>query len=201
MGILVIIAGFAGSGKSTLAEKLAKKLKLRCIHASGLLRQLQAKKFREINPDASGMNSGWWESGEGRQYMKKRLADGSMDRELDKELLKLADEAEKKKEGMVLDSWTMPWLCKKGFKIWLSASPETRAKRAAGRDGIPPGEALKRVLERDSQTKKIYEKLYGFKLGEDFRPFHLVLETDGMDEEQVFREAGSAVGKHFNMKR
>ncbi|MFH1225635.1 MAG: cytidylate kinase family protein [Candidatus Diapherotrites archaeon] len=193
--LLVIVAGFAGSGKSTLADKLAKALKAKCVHASGVLKEMRKKKAAKIDLHACRHNTGWWESEEGKAYMRRRLEDSTMDKELDKHLLKLIAQAKKKKQALVLDSWTMPWLSKEGFKIWLRASAEKRAGRIAGRDGIPAADALKKLRERDAQTAQIYKNIYGFSLGEDLRPFNLVIETDELDEEGVFAEALGEVKK------
>jgi cytidylate kinase len=79
----------------------------------------------------------------------------------------------------------MPWLLKKGFKIWLEASQEKRAERIAKRDGISASEALKALRNKEKRTKTIYKKLYSFSLGEDFAPFHLILDTDNLNAEEV----------------
>jgi len=89
--------------------------------------------------------------------------------------------------NVVLDSWTMPWLLKEGFKIWLEASEHVRAQRIAKRDGISIEEALRLMRERESKTKKIYERLYGFRLGEDFEPFHVILDVNNLNQEEVFK--------------
>ena len=81
----------------------------------------------------------------------------------------------------------MPWLLKTGFKIWLVASVEKRAERIAKRDKIPVNEALQVLKEKEARTKAIYKKLYGFRLGEDFEPFNLVLDTDNLDAGEVFQ--------------
>jgi len=81
----------------------------------------------------------------------------------------------------------MPWLLPYGFKIWLSASVEKRTERIIKRDSITIREALDVMKERESKTKAIYQKLYGFALGEDFAPFHLVMDTDNLDADEVFR--------------
>jgi cytidylate kinase len=81
----------------------------------------------------------------------------------------------------------MPWLLKKGFKIWLEASPEKRAERIAKRDGISVEEALEALRIKEERTRAIYRKLYGFSLGEDFTPFHLILDTDNLKAEEVFQ--------------
>jgi cytidylate kinase len=91
------------------------------------------------------------------------------------------------KGDVILDSWTMPWLLKEGFKIWLEVTPKERAKRIARRDRLSPEEALKSLEGRDARTSKIYERLYGFKLGEDFSPFNFVLDTNNLEAYDVFR--------------
>jgi CMP/dCMP kinase len=189
---VIIVSGFAGSGKSTLADSLSQELGLRCIHASDLLKQLKEKQAGELDTAKTVGGKGWWESKEAEEYMKKRLEDESMDRKLDELLLQ---EIEKGK--VVLDSWTMPWLSKKGFKIWLSASPETRAKRISGRDFLPEKEVAEKIKKRDAETAAIYKKIYGFELGKDFSPFNLILETDSLSEKQVFEKVLKEVKKNF----
>ena len=81
----------------------------------------------------------------------------------------------------------MPWLFDEGFKIWLDASLEVRASRAAKRDKISLEKAKKLIMEREEKTREIYRRLYGFKLGEDFSPFHVILDTDKLDADEVFQ--------------
>ena len=115
-------------------------------------------------------------------FLQKRITDPAFDKRIDDRLLKLANEGD-----VVLDSWTMPWLLDKGFKIWLEASTEVRAKRVVTRDSISFDEALNALTEKDEQTRKIYKNLYGFDLGHDLSPFDLVLATDDLEPDDVFR--------------
>jgi cytidylate kinase len=174
--IVVCISGMAGTGKSTLAKKLAQKYKLRYYSGGDALKALAAEE---------GYNSscnGWWESPEGLRFLKKREKNLKFDKAVDDKLLESAQ-----KGNVLLDSWTMPWLLKTGFKIWLIASIEKRAERIAERDKITIKEARRVLKEKEAGTKAIYKKLYGFSLGEDFAPFHLVLDTDRLSAEQVFQ--------------
>jgi len=116
------------------------------------------------------------------RFLERRSKDPRFDETVDKKLLKLAQQG-----NVVLDSWTMPWLLKEGFKILLKASPEKRAERIARRDGISVKEALKALKSKEEKTKAIYKKLYGFSLGEDFTPFYLILDTNNLDRKEVFR--------------
>lgn len=166
----------AGSGKSTLAKKLAKRYGLRYYSGGDALKALA------MDEGYSPIEHGWWESQEGLRFLKKRAEDPQFDKEVDKKLLELARQG-----NVVLDSWTMPWLLKEGFKIWLEASIEKRAERIAKRDKISLEEALKALESKEKQTKAIYRELYGFSLGEDFTPFKLILDVDNLEAREVFQ--------------
>lgn len=174
--IVVCISGMAGTGKSTLAKKLAQKYKLKYYSGGDALKALATEE---------GYNSssrGWWESPEGLGFLEKREKNLKFDKAVDDKLLEYAQQG-----NVLLDSWTMPWLLKTGFKIWLVASIEKRAERVAKRDKITVKEAVEVLKEKEARTKAIYKKLYGFALGEDFAPFHLVLDTDNLNAEEVFQ--------------
>jgi cytidylate kinase len=174
--LAICICGMAGSGKSTLAKKLAKKYGLKYYSGGDALKALALKeKYRPTE-------HGWWESREGLRFLKKRTEDPQFDKKVDKKLLELAQQG-----NVVLDSWTMPWLLKEGFKIWLEASPEKRAERIAKRDRICLEEALEALESKERQTKAIYRELYGFGLGEDFAPFKLILDTNNLEAKEIFQ--------------
>ena len=174
--IVVCISGMAGTGKSTLAKKLAKKYKLRYYSGGDALKELA----KIEGYDSS--SRGWWESREGLSFLEKREKNLEFDKAVDDKLLEYAQQGQ-----VLLDSWTMPWLLKTGFKIWLVASIEKRAERIAKRDKISIKEALRVLKEKEARTKAIYKKLYGFRLGEDLQPFNLVLDTDSLNATEVFK--------------
>lgn len=182
--IIICICGLAGSGKSTLAKKLAEKYGLKYYSGGDALKALA------IEDGYKPAEQGWWESQEGMRFLQSRGKDPKFDKAVDMKLLELA-----KSGNVVLDSWTMPWLLKEGFKIWLKASPEKRAERVAKRDGISVKEALEALRKKEHQTKEIYKKLYGFSLGEDFTPFHLILDTENLDAEEVFQTLCNVIEK------
>ena len=173
--IVICISGMAGTGKSTLSKKLAKKYNLKCYSGGDALKELAKAEGYESACE------GWWESPEGLTFLKERANDPKFDRAVDAKLLEYAQQG-----NVLLDSWTMPWLLKSGFKIWLMASLEKRAARVAERDKITVDEALKVLEEKEARTKAIYKRLYGFVLGEDFAPFDLVLDTDNLSADEVF---------------
>jgi cytidylate kinase len=173
--IVICICGMTGCGKSTVAKRLAEKYGLRYVSGGDALKDLAADEGYEVG------GRGWWESDEGMRFFEERMDDFEFDRRVDAKLLEQAREGR-----VVLDSWTMPWLFDGGFKVWLEASEDARASRLAGRDGMPAEDALKILREKDERTRSIYEKLYGFSLGEDFSPFDMIFDVSLPGTDEVF---------------
>ena len=173
--IVICISGMTGSGKSTVAKRLADNYGLDYFSGGNALKILA--KEEGYDSDVRG----WWETAEGLIFLKQRMGDPAFDQRIDEKLLELAGEG-----NVVLDSWTMPWLLNEGFKVWLDASPQVRAKRVVTRDSISGEEALKALTKKDERTRQIYKSLYGFDLGHDLTPFNLVLATDELDPDDVF---------------
>ncbi len=173
--LVLCISGMAGTGKSTLSKKIAKKYNLKCYSGGDALKDLAKEDGYEITGE------GWWESPDGLNFLEKRVRDPQFDKAVDNKLLGYA-----KQGNVLLDSWTMPWLLKNGFKIWLMASLDKRAARVAERDKMAVEQAHKVLKEKEAQTKAIYRKLYGFRLDEDYTPFNFILDTDNLNADQVF---------------
>jgi len=188
--VAICVCGLTGCGKSSVARRLAKRYGLRYFSGGDALKALAVEAGYKI------CERGWWESAQGLRFLKLRTEDSGFDRRVDEKLLGLAKDG-----NVVLDSWTMPWLLEKGFKIWLEASPMARAKRAARRNGISVGAALKILKEKDNLARRIYRNLYGFVLGEDFSPFDVILSTDLLSVREVFRVVCLVVDRWFLGKR
>lgn len=174
--IIICISGLAGSGKSTAAKKVAEHYGLKYYSGGDALKAVALEMGYDIS------QRGWWESEAGARFIEERVKNLDIDRKVDEKMIEWAREG-----NVVLDSWTMPWLLKEGFKVWLEASEEVRAHRIAERDGISFEEALRRMKERETKTKEIYRRLYGFRLGEDFEPFHVILDVNNLNREEVFK--------------
>ena len=172
---VICISGMAGTGKSTLSKKLAEKYHLRYFSGGDVLKDLAKQEGYDVSI------RGWWESPAGLKFLNERVNNLKFDKAVDDKLLEYAHQGD-----VLLDSWTMPWLLKVGFKIWLEASFEKRVARVADRDNISIAEALEVLKEKEAHTKAIYKELYGFSLGEDFEPFDFVLDTDNLNAGEVF---------------
>jgi len=173
--VVICIAGMTACGKSTVARRLAEKYGLKYVSGGTALKELA------MRMGYRAQERGWWEATEGMRFLEERLHDFRFDKQVDTELLRWAEQG-----NVVLDSWTMPWLFKNGFKIWIEVSPQERARRLARRDKISLIEAEKAIRLKDGKTKRIYERIYGFKLGEDFSPFDLVLDTELLSANESF---------------
>jgi cytidylate kinase len=172
---VICISGLAGTGKSTLSKKLAEKYHLRYYSGGDVLKELAKLEGYDVSVQ------GWWESPQGLNFLNERVNDPKFDKAVDDKLLEYVQQG-----NVLLDSWTMPWLLQGGFKIWLEASFEKRAARVAIRDGMTTAQALEVLKEKEARTKAIYKALYGFVLGEDFKPFDFVLDTDNLSADEVF---------------
>ncbi|MDO8428877.1 MAG: cytidylate kinase family protein [Candidatus Diapherotrites archaeon] len=179
--MIIIVSGLPGSGKSSLVELLSQEFKLKKIFASGILEELGRKKMQEIHVENAEKGQGFWESKEGKQLMNKRTNDTSLDKTLDEKLLEIANT----QDNVILDSRTMPWLSPKGIKIWVDASETVRAQRIAERDKLKTSEVLKQMQERLKTDQQIYKKLYGFDLGKDFSPFHIVINNETIGKKET----------------
>lgn len=187
--IVICVCGMTASGKSTVARRLAEKYKLRFYSGGDALKALA------IEAGYKPLTYGWWESEEGAKFLQQRLQNPEFDKKVDKKLLELA-----KMGNVVLDSWTMSWLFDGGFKIWIDASKKVRIKRLAKRDGISLRKASDVLENKEETTKTIYKKLYGFRLGEDFSPFDLILDTNKLNADEVL-QAVSLVVDHVLLRK
>jgi cytidylate kinase len=183
--IVICICGMAGVGKSTVAKRLAEHYGLAYYSGGDALKAVAS----DMGYKTSG--EGWWETEEGIRFLKKREQSVDIDRKVDEKLLEWAEPG-----GVILDSWAMPWLLNKGFKIWLEASEKTRVQRIVERDSLSPQKALQFLREKEARTKTIYRQLYGFKFGEDLSPFHLILDVNTLSKDEVFEALRMAIDNH-----
>lgn len=174
--MVLCVCGMTGCGKSSVAKRLAEKYGLKYLSGGGALKALA------VEMGYKPVGRGWWESDEGMRFLQRRVKESKFDKKIDEKLLEWAGRG-----NVVFDSWTMPWLLNEGFKVWLDASVEVRTGRVAKRDGISFERALAALKEKDEKTRIIYKKLYGFDLGGDFSPFDLILDSNDLSANEVFR--------------
>jgi cytidylate kinase len=173
----IIMCGMPAVGKTTVAKTIASRLGLPLVGGGDILKEIA------LEQGYSATGDDWWDTAEGMEFLEKRKGSAKFDREVDARLLKKVE-----KGSVVITSYTVPWLAKKGIKVWLSGTPDSRAVRMAKRDSSTTEETLKVISKRDAENYLLYKKLYGIEFGRDLSPFQLVVGTDGIDAEKVAKE-------------
>jgi cytidylate kinase len=189
----IILSGLPACGKTAVAKLIGTRLGFGVVGGSDILKEMAV--LSGYRPGGSD----WWDSQEGIKFLDERSRNPDFDKEADRLLdLRIRD------GNIVVTSYTAPWLSKLGYKIWLTASIESRAKRMAERDGTNIADALQVIKTRDEHNKKFYKDLYGIDFGVDMKPFNLVVNTDDISQEQVAdkiienvnKAPGNKVDKH-----
>jgi cytidylate kinase len=185
----IIISGPPAIGKTTIANGIAEEFDL--VHLSGgdVLKELA----KDEGFDTKGND--WWDTQDGMDFLSKRKENSEFDKKVDDKLKKLFS-----KGGVVITSYTLPWLIDGGVKIWLSGSKENSAQRMTIRDNLSETNALGIVQKRYNENKIIYKTLYGFEFGEDLSVFDKIIETDDLNTKQVLEIAKSTVREFFDVK-
>jgi len=162
------------SGKTTLAKSLASRFGLNCIGGGDVLKEIAAASGYKVTGDD------WWDTPEGQRFTRERAANRRFDLQVDEILL-----AKVKEGGVVVTSYSLPWLSEVGVKIWLKASVEERAKRLAKRDKKTYVESLEIIKQRDHENTNLYKALYGIEFGSDLSVFDYVINTDRLSAEAL----------------
>ncbi|NDB90894.1 MAG: cytidylate kinase [Thaumarchaeota archaeon] len=171
----IIISGPPAIGKTT---------RLQSLSGGDVLKELaQDQGFQTKGDD-------WWDTPEGMTFLNQRKDNYEFDKKVDQKLVEIFQ-----KGGVVITSYTLPWLVKGGIKIWLGGSKQNSAKRMQTRDNMDMENALSIVKTRFDENKSLYKKLYGFDFGDDLSVFDVVINTDGLDAQGVLSKAIAEVRK------
>ena len=157
----IAISGRSGCGNSTVSTILSERLKLKLVNYT----------FHNIAED--------------RQIDFKELCqmaevDPQWDYFVDENQVKLAMEG-----SSVLGSRLAIWMLKKAdLKVFLTASPETRAGRIHKREGGVFEQRMVETAARDDRDHARYKKLYDIN-NDDYAFADLVVNTDRLNQHQV----------------
>ena len=182
----VVVSGPPAIGKTTIAKALAKEFSLSYVSGGDVLKELAKEEGFETSGDD------WWDKSQGMKFLNQRQENSEFDKKVDEKLKELF-----LKGNIVITSYTLPWLISDGIKIWLSGSIENSSKRMSSRDNTTLDEALVIVKKRFEENKIIYKKLYGFNFSDDLTVFDKIIETDGLNINQVLEIAKTTVSELF----
>jgi len=185
----IIISGPPAIGKTTIAKGLAKEFDIEYLSGGDILKDLAGEQGFQTQGDD------WWDTLDGINFLEQRKKNPEFDKNVDNKLKELFS-----KGGIVVTSYTLPWLVEGGVKIWLDGSKENSALRMTTRDNSSKDDALEIVQKRYNENKIIYKELYGFEFGEDLSVFDKIIKTDGLNVEQVLEIAKSTVREFFDTK-
>lgn len=178
----IVISGPPAVGKTTVAKGLAKEFNLTYLSGGDVLKELAREKGFQVDGDD------WWDTDEGMMFLKQRETNSEFDKKVDEKLVELFN-----KGGMVITSYTLPWLVENGIKIWLDGSHASSSKRMQNRDNMSSDEAFEVTKERYDKNKALYKKLYNFDFGDDISVFDKIISTDNLNADQVIEISKDAV--------
>jgi cytidylate kinase len=180
----IVISGPPAVGKTTIAKGLAEEFNLTYISGGDVLKEMA--KEQGFNSDGDD----WWDTNEGMEFLAQREQNDKFDKTLDEKLIALFNQG-----GMVITSYTLPWIVKDGIKIWLDGSHESSSKRMQTRDNMSSEKAYEVTKKRFNKNKALYKKLYNFDFGDDKSVFDLTINTDNLTAQQVIDVAKETVRK------
>ena len=178
----VIVSGPPAIGKTTVAKGLAQEFSLTYLGGGDILKDLAKEQGFQTGGDD------WWDTSDGMKFLNQRSKNLEFDKKVDDKLKELFFRG-----GVVITSYTLPWLVEDGIKIWLDGSLENSALRMKKRDNMTEKKALEIVKTRYEKNKKLYKKLYNFDFGEDLGVFDKIINTDELDAKKVLEIAKSTV--------
>ena len=178
----IVISGPPAVGKTTVAKGLAREFNLKYLSGGDVLKELAREQGFEVDGDD------WWDTLEGMKFLKQRETNSEFDKKVDEKLIGLFNQG-----GMVITSYTLPWLVDNGIKIWLEGSHHSSSERMKNRDNMSSEEAFEVTKERYDKNKALYKKLYNFDFGEDISVFDKIIDTDNLNATQVIEKSKEIV--------
>jgi cytidylate kinase len=168
----IAVSGKSGCGNTTVSRLVAEKLGLKFINFT--FRSLAAEQNISLE-----------------EVLKKAAEDDWWDKEVDRRQIEMARES----GGCVLGSRLAVWMLKDAdVKVYLRASPETRAERIARREGGLLEEVSAFTKERDRQDHERYLRIYTIN-NDDYSFVDKIINTDHKDIGEIAELILDAVSK------
>ncbi|MBE1463808.1 cytidylate kinase family protein [Kibdelosporangium phytohabitans] len=170
----IAFAGLTAAGKTTHARLLAEALDYKYVSATKILLEVIGMN----DPDQENV---WFDN---LDSIQKRRTSDEIDDELERRLLEIAIGS----DGLVLDTWAMPWICKAPMiRLWLESDRLSRTWKCFVSQGANPSHGLvecSRLIDRkDLSTRSIFLRRHKFDLLTSRGIFDVVLENTWLIEE------------------
>ncbi|MBN2619158.1 MAG: AAA family ATPase [Spirochaetales bacterium] len=159
--IRIAISGKSGCGNSTVSKIISERLNYKLVNYTfHTIAEEEKIGFKELCLMAEN--------------------DPKWDYYVDKKQVELAMES-----SSVLGSRLAIWMLKEAdLKVFLTASPEVRAKRIHAREGGDFNAVFEYTLKRDKRDSARYKKLYNID-NSDYEFCDLIINTDNLDQYKV----------------
>lgn len=160
--VKIAVSGKSGCGNTTVSRMLSDTLEIKFINFT----------FRSLAQE-KGLSL--------KEVLDLASADDSWDREVDNRQVEMARE----NGGCVLGSRLAIWMLPEAdLKVFLTASPETRAKRIHGREGESLKDIADFTAQRDKQDHERYLRIYNIN-NDDYFFADLVINTDEIGPAEI----------------
>jgi len=172
--VKIAISGKSGCGNTTVSRMVADTLDLRMVNFT----------FRNLAQER-GLSL--------KEVLELAAHDDSLDREVDSRQAEMARE----EGGCVLGSRLAIWMLPEAdLKVFLSAHPETRAKRIQCREGDSFQCIADFTASRDKQDHERYLRIYNID-NDDYSIADLVIEADNLRPDEITELIISEVKKRL----
>jgi len=160
--IRIAVSGRSGCGNTTVSKMIADALDLQFINFT----------FRTLAQER-GLDL--------KDILALAAKDDSIDKEVDTRQVKMARDS----SGCVLGSRLAIWMLKDAdLKVYLDATPETRAGRILNREGGILAEKAAFTAERDKQDHARYLRIYDIDT-DDYSFADLIIDTGKLNPQQI----------------
>lgn len=169
----VAFAGLTAAGKTTHARMLADFLGYEYISATEILLDLAG-----IDPAS---DKAWFEHLDSISAMR---SGDELDDELERRLIEIASD----NDGLVLDTWAMPWIHHAPMiRLWLESDRLSRTWKCYVSQGQEPSRDLVQcsqlIDKKDRSTRDIFRRRHGFDLFNSKGVFDAVIENTRLIQE------------------
>ena len=172
----ITLSGPPGSGKTTVAKLLSSAMNYPLISGGEIFRKMAMVRDMDLV-----------------EFSKYAEANPDIDFKVDNEIVRLALNM----ENVIVDARLGGWMLHKNgidaFKVYITATPEIRAKRIQQRDGGNFKSVLSAMLIREESERRRYRELYNVNY-DNLDIYELVINSDIMLPDEIVHRILDVIG-------